>query len=131
MLENQSQLFNLPDDITYLNCGYMSPMLKSVAQVGVRNIYGKEDPTTIKPEDFFNNTQRLRTEFAKLVNAESEKLCAIVPSASYGMANVAQNLVAEKGDNIIVPEGQFPSNVYAWKALEKERGLKLKIVKCT
>ena len=127
-MENQSHLFNLPQDITYLNCGYMSPLLKSVAAVGVRAVYGKEDPTTIKPEHFFNNTKALRTEFAKLINADSEKSCVIVPSASYALANVAKNLEAEKGDNIIVPEGQFPSNVYAWKALEKEKGVTLRIV---
>ena len=64
MLSNQKELFNLPDDITYLNCSYMSPMLKSVAEVGVRSLYGKDDPTSVKPEDFFKNTSALRTEFA-------------------------------------------------------------------
>jgi selenocysteine lyase/cysteine desulfurase len=128
MLSNQSHLFNLPDDVTYLNCAYMSPSLKSVAEVGVRAIYGKEDPTTIKPEDFFSNTQKLRKEFAKLLNFSDEKSCAIVPSASYGLANVAKNLKAGKGDNIICPEEQFPSNIYAWKALELENGVKLNLV---
>ncbi|MGW8122740.1 aminotransferase class V-fold PLP-dependent enzyme [Roseivirga echinicomitans] len=128
MLQNQNHLFNLPQDITYLNCGYMSPMLKSVAEVGVRSVYGKEDPTTIKPEDFFRNTALLRAEFAKLIDVKNENLCAIMPSASYGMANVAKNIQVEKGDNIIIPEGQFPSNVYAWKELEREKGVKLRIV---
>ncbi len=45
------------------------------------------------------------------------------------MANVAKNLQVEKGDNIIIPEGQFPSNVYAWKELEKEKGVTLRIAK--
>lgn len=128
MLTNQSHLFNLPDDITYLNCAYMSPGLKSVAEVGVRAIYGKEDPTTIKPSDFFSNTKKLRTEFRKLLNFSDEKDCAIIPSASYGMANVAKNLKAGKGDNVICPEGQFPSNIYAWKALEKEKGVQLNLI---
>lgn len=128
MLSTQKELFNLPDDITYLNCSYMSPMLKSVAEVGVRSLYGKDDPTSVKPEDFFKNTSALRTEFAKLINARSEKDCAIIPSVSYGMANVAKNLKAGKGDNIVIADEQFPSNVYAWKELEKERGIELKYV---
>lgn len=128
MLNNQKDLFNLPDDITYLNCSYMSPMLKSVAEVGVRSLYGKDDPTSVKPEDFFKNTSALRTEFAKLINARYEKDCAIIPSVSYGMANVAKNLKAGKGDNIVITDEQFPSNVYAWKELEKERGIELKYV---
>jgi len=128
MLNNQKDLFNLPDDITYLNCSYMSPLLKSVAEVGVRSLYGKEDPTSVKPDDFFKNTAALRTEFARLINANSERDCAIIPSVSYGMANVAKNLKAGKGDNIVIADEQFPSNVYAWKELERERGIELKYV---
>jgi selenocysteine lyase/cysteine desulfurase len=127
MLQNQSQLFNLPQDITYLNCSYMSPMLKTVAEVGVKGIYGKEDPTVIKPEDFFDNTSSLREEFAKLINAPASH-CAIAPSVSYGMANVAKNLKAGKGDNIVVADEQFPSNVYAWMALREERGVEIKFI---
>ncbi len=128
MLNNQKDLFNLPDDITYLNCSYMSPMLKSVAEVGVRALYGKEDPTSVKPEDFFKNTSALRAEFAKLINAKSGNDCVIVPSVSYALANVAKNLKAGHGDNIVIADEQFPSNVYAWKELEREKGIELKYV---
>lgn len=128
MLNNQRHLFNLPDDITYLNCSYMSPMLKSVADIGVRAIYDKDDPSSNKPESFFNNTSALRTEFAKLIDAPSEKSCAITPSVSYALANVAKNLKAGKGDNIVIADEQFPSNFYAWDALSKERDIALKVV---
>ena len=105
----------------------MSPMLKSVAEVGISGIYGKENPTSIKPTDFFNNTKALREEFAQLINADS-KSCAIAASASYGMANVAKNLKSGKGDNIVVADTQFPSNIYAWMALREERGIEIKFV---
>lgn len=106
----------------------MSPMLKSVAEKGMQAIYGKEDPTTIKPEDFFNNTRRLREEFAKLIEVSDPNQCAIIPSVSYGMATVANNLKAGKGDNIVITDEQFPSNVYAWHAMAKERGIEVKVV---
>ena len=128
MLENQRHLFNLPDDISYLNCSYMSPMLKSVAEIGVHAIYAKDDPSSNKPESFFSTTSALRTEFAKLIDAPSERSCAITPSVSYALANVAKNLKAGKGDNIVIAEEQFPSNFYAWDALSKEKGITLKVV---
>ncbi len=128
MLDNQRHLFNLPEDATYLNCAYMSPMLKSVAQKGIHAIYGKEDPTTIKAEDFFNNTRKLREEFARLIEVADPNQCAIIPSVSYGMATVANNLKADRGDNIIVTDEQFPSNVYAWHSLAKERGIEVNVV---
>ena len=128
MLENQRHLFNLPDDISYLNCSYMSPMLKSVGEIGVHAIYAKDDPSSNKPESFFSTTSALRTEFAKLIDAPSERSCAITPSVSYALANVAKNLKAGKGDNIVIAEEQFPSNFYAWDALSKEKGITLKVV---
>lgn len=128
MLENQRHLFNLPDDITYLNCSYMSPMLKSVADIGVRAIYDKDDPSSNRPESFFDNTSALRTQFAKLIDAPSERMCAITPSVSYALANVAKNLKAGKGDNIVIADEQFPSNYYAWDALSKEKGITLKVI---
>lgn len=128
MLENQRHLFNLPDDISYLNCSYMSPMLKSVAEIGVHAIYAKDDPSSNKPESFFSTTSALRTEFAKLIDAPSERSCAITPSVSYALANVAKNLKAGKGDNIVIADEQFPSNFYAWDALSKEKGITLKVV---
>ncbi|MFV0249094.1 MAG: aminotransferase class V-fold PLP-dependent enzyme [Tenacibaculum sp.] len=127
LLKNQSHLFNLNNEVTYLNCSYMSPMLRSVAQVGVEAIYKRDNPTDIKQSDFFYNKSRLRDEFAKLINADS-KSCVIIPSVSYGMANVAKNLKAGKGDNIVVADEQFPSNIYAWMALEKNKGIELKRV---
>ena len=103
-------------------------MLKSVAEIGVHAIYAKDDPSSNKPESFFSTTSALRTEFAKLIDAPSERSCAITPSVSYALANVAKNLKAGKGDNIVIAEEQFPSNFYAWDALSKEKGITLKVV---
>lgn len=128
MLENQRHLFNLPDDITYLNCAYMSPMMRSVGEKGIHAIYAKEDPTGITPELFFGNTRRLREEFARLIAVEDPDRCAIIPSASYGLSTVANNLKAGKGDNIVLTDEQFPSNVYPWHSMATEREIDLKVV---
>jgi len=118
MLENQSRLFNLPEDVTYLNCAFMSPMLKSVSEIGFSAITKKENPTQIQPNHFFELPQKLRQQFAQLIDIDNADDCAIIPSASYALGNVAQNLAAGKGDNIVVLQEQFPSNIYPWKALE-------------
>ena len=128
MLTCQKELFSLPDDTHYLNCAFMSPMLQSVAQAGKIAIHGKDDPTTIKPDDFFQNTKRLREAFAKLIGVADERMCAVIPSVSYGMSNVAKNLNAKRGDNIVLAGEQFPSNVYAWMTLAEEQNLELRLV---
>lgn len=106
--------FNLDTTVTYLNCAYMSPVMRCVEDAGIRGIRKKRQPNVISGSDFFSESDELRHEFSKLINAEHNNQCVIIPSVSYGMANVAKNLKLDRGDNIIVVGEQFPSNVYPW-----------------
>ena len=106
--------FQLNHSFTYLNCAYMSPLMKRVEEAGHAGVERKRNPFNISPEEFFGETETLRGEFAKLINASDPKRVVTIPSVSYGMANVAKNLPLSQGDNIIVVGEQFPSNVYPW-----------------
>ncbi|MBO6621630.1 MAG: aminotransferase class V-fold PLP-dependent enzyme [Balneola sp.] len=106
--------FNLSSDVTYLNCAYMSPLMHCVEEAGIIGIQKKRQPNHISGQDFFTESDILRKEFAQLINCHKSENCVIIPSVSYGMANVAKNLKLKKGDNIIVVGEQFPSNVYPW-----------------
>ena len=128
MLTCKRSAFTLPPRITYLNCGYMSPQLKDAEKVGIRNLRRKRNPAAIKPEDFFSDTELLRQEFATLIHAPNPKRMVVIPSVSYGMANVARNLKIGRGDNMIVAAEQFPSNYYPWQRLCEEAGAQLKSV---
>jgi selenocysteine lyase/cysteine desulfurase len=128
MLSLQRSKFSLPKESTYLNCAYMSPLLKSVEKAGMEGIKRKRNPFSITPSDFFTDTEKLRAEFAKLINVSNKKRIALVPSVSYGMANVVKNLRIERGDNIVVAAEQFPSNYYPWHKLCAEQGSNLKAI---
>lgn len=106
--------FNLSSDVTYLNCAYMSPLMHCVEEAGIIGIQKKRQPNSISGEDFFTESDELRTEFSNLINCKNSQQCVVIPSVSYGMANVAKNLNLKKGDNIVVVGEQFPSNVYPW-----------------
>ena len=121
MIPCQRHLFEIPDDIAYLNCAYMSPLSRSVADAGRRAIGRKVAPWTVKPEDFFTESEQARGLFAKLVNAVADDI-AIVPAVSYGVAVAARNLPVRAGEVILVLAEQFPSNVYTWRELAKETG---------
>jgi selenocysteine lyase/cysteine desulfurase len=128
MLTCQKHLFSLDADVHYINCAYMSPLMRSVEEAGYEGVRRKVKPYNISPSDFFGNTEILRGLFAKLVNAQHAQQVAIIPAVSYGMAAVANNLKAQKGQNIVMPQAQFPSNVYPWMRLAEEKGLKIKFV---
>ncbi len=114
-MQSQKHLFSLDENITYLNCAFMSPLMKQVEEAGIAGVLRKQKPNLVTGDDFFSETKALRQEFAKLINTDDSDRIAIIPSVSYGLANVAKNLVLESGDNIVVVGEQFPSNVYPWR----------------
>lgn len=128
MIKNQSTKFSLPKGATYLNCAYMSPILKSVEKAGIKAIAAKRNPALISAADFFTDTELLRKEFATLINTNQRKRIVVVPSVSYGIANIIHNLKVNGTENIIVAAEQFPSNYYPWHRLSQETGVKIKIV---
>ena len=117
----QRHLFDLPDDIAYLNCAYMAPLLATAAEAGATGLARKCRPWTIAADDFFADSERVRQLFAQLIGASSDAV-AIVPSVSYGLAIAAANLSAAPGSRILVLADQFPSNVYTWRELSARTG---------
>ena len=128
MLKNQSSKFSLLASTTYLNCAYMSPLLKSVEKAGIEGIKAKRNPFKISVDDFFIESELLRSEFGKLINTKESKRIVIVPSVSYGLANVVNNLKLTSTNSIIVAAEQFPSNYYPWQRLSADTGAQIKII---
>ncbi len=124
----QKELFRLPDNEHYLNCSYLSPLLRSVEEAGLKGLRKKRQPWTIKPDDFFDDSEKVRQRFAKLIHADDPQQIAILPAVSYGMGIVAKNLPAKKGGNIVVVGEQFPSNIYPWMRFCNDHGCTLTIV---
>jgi selenocysteine lyase/cysteine desulfurase len=127
MLPCQRHLFDIPDDVTYLNCAYMSPLMKQVVEAGSAGLARKEQPWKLTPPEFFTGSEDFRITAAQLLDADSDCV-AIIPSASYGMATAARNLPVRKGQAILVLDEQFPSNYYPWQRLAEENGASLKVV---
>lgn len=128
MLTNKRNKFTLPPSVAYLNCAYMSPLLKSVEKAGISALRKKRNPAAITTEDFFTHTELLRSAYAQLIHAPEPKRIVIIPSVSYGMANVVKNLPIQRGEHIVVAAEQFPSNYYPWKSLCEDTGAEIKII---
>jgi selenocysteine lyase/cysteine desulfurase len=126
-LSCQRHLFDIPDDVAYLNCAYMSPLLTRVRDAAVAGLARKTHPWEIVPHDFFSGSDALRAAFAELINASADDV-AIVPAASYGVSTAARNLPLARGQNVLVVEDQFPSNVYPWRERAAESGAGVRTV---
>ncbi len=128
ILSSQRDLFEIPEDVTYLNCAAISPQLRSVSAAGLDSVKLKAEPWRITSEHWFANTKTLREIAAKIIGAEKESI-AIIPSVSYGIAVAAANMKVERGQSIVLLHEEFPSNYYAWRNLARERDANLKIVR--
>ncbi|QSQ21280.1 aminotransferase class V-fold PLP-dependent enzyme [Pyxidicoccus parkwayensis] len=114
LLPSQRHLFEIPDGVTYLNCAYMSPQLRSVRAAGEAALGMKAQPWRLKSDDFFTHSEALRGLFARLVGTDVEGV-ALVPSASYGMGIAAANVRMREGQRVVVLAEEFPSNYYPWR----------------
>ncbi len=120
-MKTQRHLFRLPASAVYLNCAYMSPLLKSVEEAGILGMRAKRNPMQVSPDDFFTTTERLRGEFARLIGCTQSNRIVAIPAVSYGVANVMANVRLSAGDKVIVAAEQFPSNYYPWQRLCAEQ----------
>jgi cysteine desulfurase/selenocysteine lyase len=62
--------------------------------------------------------QAVRHLFASLIGAQPEEI-AFVGNTSTGLSAVAGGLKWKSGDSVMVPEPDFPANIYPWLNLEK------------
>ncbi len=106
----------------------MSPNLKSVEQAGIEAVIQKNNPYQIQAKDFFDPVQVSRKLFADLIHLDDPNRIAIIPSVSYGMANVSNNIEFSANDEIVMIDEQFPSNYYCWKSCVVESGAILKVI---
>jgi len=121
MIPSQRHLFDIPEDVAYFNCAYMSPLSHDVFAAGQMGLKRKYNPWTLTPADFFTESEATRTIFANMVNATADDI-AIVPAASYGTAIASLNIPLSAAQNIVLLEEQFPSNVYPWLEKAKDCG---------
>lgn len=121
MIGNQRHLFDIPENVAWLNCAQHAPATNAVYQAALRGLDRKRHPWTLGPEQYHAEVDALRRTFSRLVSARADDI-AFVPAVSYGVAVAANNLDLLAGGRVLVLADQFPSNVYAWRALAARCG---------
>src|SRR5258708_6339438 len=120
-LASQRHLFDIPDDVAFLNCAYISPLPKVSLSAGDRGLRRKAQPWTIGTGDFFASRERVGKLFAELINAAADDV-AFAPAVSYGMAQAAHNIPIRRTQRVVTLSEQFRANVYPWMDLAERSG---------
>ncbi|MEM7408426.1 MAG: aminotransferase class V-fold PLP-dependent enzyme [Pseudomonadota bacterium] len=127
MLSCQRDAFSIPDGVHYFNCASMAPLLRSAEAAGTAGLQRQRLPVAASPADYFAEPTRLRETIARLINCETSRI-ALTPAVSYGVAIAANNLELHAGQNVVVVEDEFPSDVYPWMRACEHAGATLRTV---
>ncbi len=127
IIPSQKHLFDIPDSHAYLNTAYMSALMHSVAEAMIDGTELKKHPWKYSSQDFFTYSEQARKLAARIFNSKPDCV-AIVASASYGLQIAANAVPLDAGQNVVVMEDQFPSNIYTWQDKARRVDAELRIV---
>jgi cysteine desulfurase / selenocysteine lyase len=121
------EAFDLEPGILWIMHCSEGPVPKASA-AAIRDFLGREtQPWKLGWErDFIGLPQRVRRGAAALLGAREEDL-TLTQTTSSGLAAIAQGFPWRKGDEVVAPLGEFPSNAWPWKTLAA-RGVTLREV---
>jgi cysteine desulfurase / selenocysteine lyase len=115
-------------DSIYLNAASYGPLPDRSLAAG-RLFQERRAAAALQIDDFNANLARARRACARLVNATEAEI-ALTPNTSVGL-NLAADLVrAHCTDGrraIVVPDREFPANVYGWLSLQRD-GFRVEIM---
>lgn len=119
--------FNLSDEIIHLNHAAVGPW--PVATADAVKAFADENARigSRNYENWLRIESGLRTKLASLVNAPSADDIALLKSTSEGLSFIAHGLHWRSGDNIVIPDEEFPSNRMVWESLGNQ-GVELRRV---
>ncbi|MBP7867109.1 MAG: aminotransferase class V-fold PLP-dependent enzyme [Acidobacteria bacterium] len=121
--------FPVTRDWIYLNHAAVGPLPSHVLDAS-RHYLGE---ASTKGEKHWERTQplaeSLRGALAGLLGVDPEEI-AFTRNTSEGLSILAFGLDWREGDNVVIPDREFPSNVYPWLALGR-RGVKTRLVPLT
>ncbi|HSF18814.1 MAG TPA: aminotransferase class V-fold PLP-dependent enzyme [Vicinamibacteria bacterium] len=117
--------FPVTETHTYLNTASVGPLPKQVRDAGVAYLdENMREPFAARRAD---TRDEARTRFAALFGAKPEEV-AMLYSTSDGENIVANALDLRSGDNVVIDELHFTTTFVLYRALEKQKGIELRIV---
>lgn len=116
-------LFDVPDDVAYLNAAYYSPLLNESRRRLLESASAKSHPWERLTTSFFDEAETIRGLASELFGGYADGY-AVTPSVSYGVSTAARAIEPRltRGDRILVVTEEFPSNVLPWRRTAQETG---------
>ena len=127
MLPSQRALFDIPDQVCYLNAAAVGPLPRAVKAAGEAGVARKVQPWAIEPGDAQQQFERARAAAARLINAEPDDV-ALISSVSYGIATAGKVLTVPTGTRVLLLQDDHSSPVLEWLGRAEAQGFIVEVV---
>ena len=127
-LSNLDAEFPIAPDLAHLNHAGVGPWPRKTQQA----ICDFAQENMLHGSANYRQWEQTETELRKLaaslLNAASPDSIAFLKNTSEALSTVAYGINWQSGDEVVIPEGEFPSNRIVWESLVDAYGVKLKII---
>ena len=125
--ENIRKEFPVTDEVIFFDHARVAPLPERLRNMVTAFVDDATDFGTVHYETWMLELECTRKKFAQLINADMDEV-AFIKNTSEGISIVANGFDWQSGDNVVIPDIEFPANVYPWWNL-KQRGVETRMVK--
>jgi cysteine desulfurase/selenocysteine lyase len=111
----------------YMNAASTGPLPQRSIDAQVEFTRRRATPHLVGFEDQFGTLTRCRQLVSELINADEREI-ALSTNTGAGINLAAWGLPLGTGDEVVVPDGEFPANMYPWLAAANARGFGVHVV---
>lgn len=111
----------------YMNAASTGPLPQRSIDAQVDFTRRRATPHLVGYDDQFGALSRCRELVAEMINADTREI-ALATNTGAGINLAAWGLPLGSGDEVVVPDGEFPANMYPWVAAARARGFRVHVV---
>ncbi len=111
--------FALSPDLCYVNHAAVAPWPVRTCEAVSRFAAENAVQGAKHYENWLKTENALRAKLARLVNAASTDDVALLKNTSEGLSIIAYGIRWHRGDKVVVPAQEFPSNRIVWESLAR------------
>lgn len=111
----------------YLNAASTGPLPERTLRAEAEFSHKRAAPHRLSHEEQFSVLDRCRALVAELIGAEDGTIALSVNTGA-GINLAAWGLPLGAGSVVVIPDGEFPANVYPWMAAAKVREYDVRVV---
>lgn len=115
---NLKEEFPVTENRIFFDHAKVSPLPNRVRQAVNAFVNDVSSFGTENYSGWMNEVESVRASFARLIHADVSEV-AFVKNTSEGISIVANGLDWKPGDNVVIPDIEFPANVYPWWNLKR------------